>query len=101
MTSMGIKQSLAEFPALNYMGLTFGLLLAGGGALLFWYAQPSPHGYIELFFAIPAICFGLFFVSASLLFAYHKLHWSLKLLAVLLLAAAVYPLINIALLLWR
>lgn len=101
MTSMGIKQSLAELPALNYVGLTFGLLLAGSGALLFWLAQPSPHGYIEVFLALPLICLGLFFVSASLLFAYHKLHWSLKLVAVLLLAVAVYPLVNIALFLWR
>ncbi|MBV9926928.1 MAG: hypothetical protein JOZ96_18060 [Acidobacteria bacterium] len=98
---MGIKQSLAEFPALNYVGLAFGLLLASGGAFLFWLARPSPHGYIELFFAIPAICAGLFFISVSLLFAYHRLHWGLKLLAAVLLAAAVFPLVEIALLLWR
>ena len=85
----------------NYMALGFGLLLACGGTLLFGLARPSPHGYIELFFAVPAICFGLLFVSASLLFAYHWLHWALKLLAVILLVTGAYPLVDIARLLWR
>lgn len=86
---------------MNYVGIAFGLLLASGGAFLFRLARPSPHGYIELFFAVPAICVGLFFISASLLFAYHRLHWGLKLLAAILLAAAVYPSVSIARLLWR
>ncbi|MFL6332846.1 MAG: hypothetical protein ACJ754_05810 [Pyrinomonadaceae bacterium] len=98
---MELKRVLKEFPVGNYVALAFGLLLTCGGALLLWLAQPSPHGYIELFFAIPAICFGLLFVSASLLFAYHRLHWALKLLAVILLVAAAYPLVDIARLLWR
>jgi hypothetical protein len=98
---MGLRRALKEFPAGNYMALAFGQLLACGGAILLWLAQPSPHGYIELFFAIPAICFGLLFVSASLLFAYHRLHWALKLLAVILLIAAIYPVVDIARLLWR
>ena len=93
---MEFKRALKEFPVGNYMALGFGLLLACGGVLLFWLAQPSPHGYIELFFAIPAMCCGLLFVAASLLFAYHRLHWALKLLAVILLIAAVYPLVDIA-----
>ena len=83
------------------MALAFGLLLACGGALLLRLAQPSPHGYIELFFAIPAVCFGLLFVATSPLFAYHRLHWALKLLAVTLLIIAVYPLLDIARLFWR
>ena len=98
---MGFKRALKEFPAGNYMAFAFGLLLFCGGALILWLARPSPHGYIELFFAIPAMCFGLLFVAASLLFAYHRLHWALKVLAVILLVAAAYPLVDIARLLWQ
>ena len=41
------------------------LLIAGFGLYLF--SSPSPHGFIEIFFALPIFCAGLAFTGAAFL----------------------------------
>jgi hypothetical protein len=90
---MSLKQALKNFPIGCYIVLGFGLLLACGGGFLLALATPSPHGYIEIIFAIPAICFGLLIVAVSLLLGYKYINWPLKVLAVILLLVALYPIL--------
>ena len=97
---MNLKQTLREFPVGSHVGLAFGLLLACGGALLLWISTPSPHGYIELIFAVPAIYLGLLFISVSLLCAYNHINWPLRVLAAILLIVVLYPLAETALFLF-
>ena len=93
---MNFKRTLRDFPIGCYIGLAFGFLLSGGGVFMFWQAHPSPHGYIELFLAMPTICLGLLFVAGSLLFAYEHINWPLRVLALVLLTVAWYPLVELA-----
>ena len=98
---MRFGQLLRNFPIASYLGVGFGLVLACCGAFLLRSASPSPHGYIEIFFAMPTICLGILFVAGSLLLAYEHINWPLRVLALVLLVVAWYPLVELAIFLWR
>ena len=47
------------------LGGGLALMLAGYG--LYSYFSPSPHGYLEVVFALPVFCLGLAFTGAAFL----------------------------------
>jgi len=45
--------------AVNFPILVGGILLLLAGFGLYRFFSPSPHGYLEMFFAMPVFCLGL------------------------------------------
>ena len=50
---------------LAILGGGLALMLAGYG--LYRFFSPSPHGYLEILFALPVFCFGLAFTGTAFL----------------------------------
>ena len=51
----------------NLVILSGGLALMLAGYGLYRYFSPSPHGYLEMFFALPVFCLGLAVTGAAFL----------------------------------
>ena len=64
--------NLPARPAVNLPTLAWGvaLLLAGFG--LYHFFSPSPHGYLEIFFAMPVFCLGLAVCGLAFLYSNFK-----------------------------
>jgi hypothetical protein len=89
-------EGLRDFPRLNYAAVIFGGLVALCGLLLFCASTPSPHGFIEELLAIPMLCFGLVVTGIGLLTRFSLLNWSMRLVAIVMTIAGVFPLLQIA-----
>lgn len=73
-----------------------GLVVLTAGVLLYRWFSPSPHGYLELFFAIPLVALGLLVVGAGLAIGWSTIGWALKAIAGLLILAGLVPLALVA-----
>lgn len=69
-----------------------GLLLVGCGIVVFGWASPSPHGFIELFLAVPLMALGLLIAGIGLVISWHIIGGALRTIAVLLICAGLSPL---------
>lgn len=71
-------------------------MVVTAGVLLFRWFSPSPHGYLELFFAIPLIALGFLVVGVGLAIGWSTIGWALKAVAGLLILAGLVPLALVA-----
>lgn len=76
--------------------LAAGIAVAAAGAYIQVWAQPSPHGYIEMFFAWPLLSLGGLLVSIALLLKSRETGRVLRIVGWMLLFLSLLPLIIIA-----
>jgi hypothetical protein len=50
------------------VALTTGVAATAAGVFVLWWAGPSPHGYLELFFGLPLLGVGLLTTGVALAF---------------------------------
>jgi hypothetical protein len=65
------------------------------GAWVFSWASPSPHGYIEIFFAVPLMSIGGILAAVGLLISHRRLSRLMRILAWLLLIGSLAPITSV------
>jgi len=86
------RKIIGKPPLRSWLGLAGGTVPFTLGLLLYAEFSPSPHGYLELFYAIPLIAFGMLVMGMGLASGWRTIGWGLKAVAVLLILASLPPL---------
>ena len=89
-------------PSVNLPTLAWGIALLVAGIALYQFFSPSPHGYLEIFIAMPVFCLGLATCAVAFLISSFKAprrpgFW----VGYVLLLAAATPLLLLVWLAWR
>jgi len=79
----------------NRLFLILGAALLAFGIWIWSWASPSPHGYIELVFALPLACMGLLFVGSALFGGRRSYSDPVAWIGALVILAALTPLIGL------
>lgn len=75
----------------SWSGLVVGILVLLLGCAVFRLFHPSPHGYGEIFVAVPLMAVGSLILGLSLLVGWRTLGWVLRLVAVIAVLAGLRP----------
>jgi hypothetical protein len=76
----------------SWFGIAGGVVLVAVGVLAYRWFSPSPHGYLELFYAVPLMALGLLIMGLGLASGWRTIGWALKAVAVLLVVGGLGPL---------
>lgn len=83
---------IGRLPTLSWIGAAVGVIVSTLGAAAWFEFSPSPHGYLELFVALPLLAAGVLVTGIAVLSGWRTLGWASRGLGVLLAVGGLAPL---------